>query len=131
LLSWKVRGSLRKKGKEVKESLKGYFKDFHRMILAAYYRHYQFLSEQVQAFEAEMARRMEPYAQQVTALMTIPGVQQIVAWHLIAEMGTDMSVFPDADHCASWGGLSPGSCERFFYRVKARRGWGKAVLAGE
>jgi transposase len=166
LLSWKVRGSLRQKEKEVRESLKGYFNDFHRMMLAAYYRHYQFLSEQVQAFEAEVARRMEPYAQQVSALMTIPGVQQIVAWHLIAEMGTDMSVFPDADHCASWGGLSPGSCESagkqmsgrtkkgnkylrrvltqaawaashckdgylrgFFYRVKARRGWGKAIFA--
>jgi transposase len=166
LLSWKVRGSLRKREKEVRESLKGYFNDFHRLMLAAYYRHYQFLSEQVQAFEAEIARRMERYAQQVAALMTIPGVQQIVAWHLIAEMGTDMSVFPDADHCASWGGLSPGSCESagkqlsgrtkkgnkylrrvltqaawaaahckdgylrgFFYRVKARRGWGKAIFA--
>jgi transposase len=93
LLSWKVRGSLRKREKEVRESLKGYFNDFHRLMLAAYYRHYQFLSEQVQAFEAEIARRMERYAQQVAALMTIPGVQQIVAWHLIAEMGTDMSVF--------------------------------------
>jgi len=109
---------------------------------------------------------MEPYAQQVTALMSIPGVDRIVAWHFIAELGTDMSVFPDADHCASWAGVSPGSCESagkqmsgrtkkgnkhlrrvlaqaawavshckdgylraFFHRVKARRGWGRAVVA--
>lgn len=166
LLSWKVRGKLRKKEKLVRESLKGYFKEFHRMMLKAHYEHYEFLSEQVKTFEAEIARCMQPYAEQIAALETIPGVDQIVAWHLIAEMGADMSVFPDADHCASWAGLSPGTCESagkqlsgrtkkgnkylrrvltqaawaashckdgylqaFFYRVKARRGWGRAILA--
>jgi transposase len=33
VLSWKVRGSLRKKEKLVKESLKGYFNEFHRSML--------------------------------------------------------------------------------------------------
>ena len=166
LLSWKVRGRLRKKEKQVKESLKGCCNEFHRMMLKAPYRHYQFLSEQVQTLEAEIERRMQPYARQIAALQTIPGVDQIVAWHLLAEMGPDMSVFPDADHCASWAGVSPGSCESagkqwsgrtkkgnkylrriltqaawavsrckdgylraFFYRVKARRGWGRAIFA--
>jgi len=109
---------------------------------------------------------MQPYDRQITLLMSIPGVDRVVAWHLIAELGVDTSVFPDADHCASWAGVSPGSCESagkplstrtkkgnkylrrvltqaawgvsrckqgylraFFYRVKARRGWGKAVMA--
>jgi transposase len=166
LLSWKVRGTLRKKEKQVKESLKGCFNEFHRMMLKAHYQHYQFLSQQVKDLETEVARRMEPYAEQIASLMTIPGVDRIVAWHLIAELGADMSVFPDADHCASWAGLSPGSCESagkqlsgrtkkgnkylrrvlsqaawaashckdgylpaFFYRVKARRGWGRAIFA--
>ena len=166
LLSWKVRGRLRKKEKQVKESLKGCFNEFHRMMLKAHYEHYQFLSRQVQEFETEIAQRMEPYAGQIAALRTIPGVDRIVAWHLIAELGADMTVFPDADHCASWAGLSPGSCESagkqfsgrtkkgnkylrriltqaawaashckhgylraFFYRVKARRGWGRAIFA--
>ena len=166
LLSWKLRGSLRQKEKLVRESLQGYFNDFHRLMLKTYYRHYEFLSGQVQELEAEISRRMQPYAQQITALTSIPGVDRMVAWHLIAEMGADMSVFPDADHCASWAGVSPGSCESagkqmsgrtkkgnkylrrvltqaawavshckegylraFFYRVKARRGWGRAIFA--
>jgi transposase len=166
LLSWKVRGRLRQKEKLVRQSLKGCFNEFHRMMLRTHYQHYGFLSGQLQELEAEIARRMVPYAEQVTRLTTIPGVDQIVAWHLIAEMGTDMSVFPDADHAASWAGLSPGTCESagqqltgrtkkgnkylrrvltqaawaaahckqgylraFFYRVKARRGWGRAIFA--
>jgi transposase len=166
LLSWKVRGKLRKKEKQVKESLKGCFNEFHRMMLKAHYEHYQFLSQQVKDFEAEITRRMAPHAKSIAGLITIPGVDQIVAWHLIAELGADMTVFPDADHCASWAGISPGSCESagkqlsgrtkkgnkylrrvltqaawaashckegylraFFYRVKARRGYGRAIFA--
>jgi transposase len=44
LLSWKVRGRLRKKEKLVRESLKGYFNEFHRTMLQSYYEHYQFLT---------------------------------------------------------------------------------------
>lgn len=166
LLAWKVKGKLRKREKEVKESLKGCFNEFHRTLLKTHYALYQFPTRQVEELEAEIARRMEPHANRVNALITIPGVEKITAWHLIAELGADMSVFPDAHHCASWAGVSPGSCESagkqlssrtkkgnkylrriltqsawaasrckhgylraFFHRVKARRGWGRAVMA--
>jgi transposase len=166
LLAWKAKGKLRKKEMQVKESLKGCFNEFHRTMLKTHYALYQFLTGQVEELEAEIARRMQPHADRVNALVTIPGVEKIAAWHLIAELGADMSVFPDAAHCASWAGVSPGSCESagkqlssrtkkgnkylrriltqsawaashckqgylraFFHRVKARRGWGRAVMA--
>ena len=166
LLSGRLRGSLQKKKKLAQESLKGYFNDFHRQMLDMYYRHYEFISHQIQQLEGEITRRMEPYSKQITLLLSIPGVERVVAWHMIAELGADMSVFPDADHCASWAGVCPGSNESagkhlsdrtkkgnkylrrvltqagwavshrkhgylraFFYRVKARRGWGKALMA--
>ena len=91
LLSWKVRGKLRKKEKQVKESLKGCFNEFHRMISIT-----SFSASRRQDLEPEVARRMEPYAKQIAGLVTIPGVERIVAWRLIAELGADMSVFPDA-----------------------------------
>jgi transposase len=108
ILSWKVRGKLRDKEKLVKESLKGYFNQFHRVMLESYYKQYQFLTGEVATFEQRIAQRMEPYARQVELLVSIPGVERMVAWHLIAELGVDLSVFSDADHCASWAGLVPG-----------------------
>jgi len=54
---------------------------------------------------------MQPYQDRVTRLSTIPGVDQVAAWSLIAELGVDMIVFPDERHCASWAGLCPGSKE--------------------
>ena len=119
-LSWKVCGRLRAKEKEVKESLQGYFNDFHRTLLESYYRHYQFLSAEIELFERRVAERMERYQEQMELLVTIPGVDRIVAWHLIAELGTDMSVFPDAGHCASWAGLVPGENESAGKKKRAR-----------
>ena len=39
----------------------------------------------------------------------MPGVAQRTAELLIAEIGTDMSVFPVAGHLASWAGQCPGN----------------------
>ena len=166
ILSWKVRGKLRAKEKLVKESLKDCFQAYHRTMLESLYRHYKFLAEQIEIFEKQIARHMEPHEQKLLLLAGIPGVDRIVGWHLIAELGTDLSVFPDADHCASWAGVVPGENESagkkmstrcrkgnkflrrvlaqaawaashsktgylraFFHRVKARRGWSKAIMA--
>jgi transposase len=128
LLAWKVKGKLRKKEKQVKEALKGCFHEFHRTMLKTHYALYQFLTRQVEELEAEIARRMQPYAEQVNALATIPGVEKIAAWHLIAELGADMSVFPDADHCASWAGVSPGSCESAGKQLSSRTKKGNKYL---
>ena len=107
----KLRGILRKKEILVRESLRGYCSDFDRMMLGIHYRHYEFISRQIQELEAEITKRMEPYSPQITVLMNIPGVERMVAWHLFAEVGADISVFPHADHCASWAGVSRWSCE--------------------
>ena len=128
VLSWKVRGRLRAKEKLVKESLKGYFTEFHRSMLEAYYRHYQFLTQQVADFEQRIEARMEPYAQQVQLLVTIPGVDQIVAWTMIAELGVDLSVFPDGDHCASWAGMVPGENESAGKKKRTRCRKGNQAL---
>jgi transposase len=166
LLSWRIRGRLCKKAQQVRESLKGCFQEFHRMLLESLYEQYRFLTSQIEQFEARLAEYMTPYAQQIAALVTIPGVDKVVAWTLMAELGPDMSVFPDAAHCASWAGLTPGNdesagkqrstackkgnkflrrvlaqaawaasrCKKgylraLFHRIKARRGWSKAIIA--
>lgn len=111
ILSWKVRGRLRQKEKLVKESLKGYFTEFHRSMLKSHYRHYQFLTGEIADFEKRIEQAMAPYTSQVELLSSIPGVDRLVAWHLLAELGIDLQAFPDAAHCASWAGMVPGENE--------------------
>jgi transposase len=108
ILSWKLRGHLRKKEKLVKESLKGCFNEFHRMMLGSLYKHYQFLTAEVASFEERIAGRMTPYSAQMELLVAIPGVERLVAWRLIAELGVDMTVFSRRRSLCQLGGSRPG-----------------------
>ena len=55
---------------------------------------------------------MTPVAREaVERLDAIPGVDQRAAQNILAEIGTDMSRFPTAQHLASWAGLCPGNNE--------------------
>src|ERR1041384_6320013 len=69
------------------------------------------LEEQIHRVEVEIAQRMQPYNEQINRLATIPGVDRVVAWTILAELGPDMGVFPDAAHAASWAGMCPGNHE--------------------
>ena len=42
-------------------------------------------------------------------LCSIPGIDITAAASIIAEIGTDLSAFPDSQHICSWAGLSPGN----------------------
>lgn len=110
-LSWKVRGTLRKKEKQVRESMVGCFDEFHRGLLELLWKQYRFLTDQVTEIESRIERAMEPHRDLIAILNSIPGVDRTVAWTVIAEMGTDMTVFPDAGHAASWVGVCPGTNE--------------------
>lgn len=58
-------------------------------------------------------------AEAVHLLDSIPGVNEVAAQAIVAEIGTDMSRFPTPKHLASWGGMCPGNNES---AGKARRG---------
>ena len=45
-------------------------------------------------------------------LQTIPGVGKIASSSILAEIGNNMDQFPNAQHLASWAGMSPGHNER-------------------
>src|SRR5258707_4332180 len=54
---------------------------------------------------------MRPLEDKVTRLCTIPGVDRVTAWGMLAEMGMNMNQFPSSGHLASWACLCPGSFE--------------------
>lgn len=110
-LSWKVRGSLRKKEKQVRQSMVGCFDEFHREMLRLLWAQYTFLSAQIEQVEARTRQAMEPHQELMALLDGVPGMDEVVAWTVIAELGIDMSVFPTAAHVCSWAGLCPGTNE--------------------
>jgi transposase len=108
-----ARGRLRAKRPQLAQALDGTFTQHQRWMLRAEMKHLDWLEGQIGRVEEEIAIRMQPYAELIRRLDTIPGVDRLVAWTLVAELGPDMGVFPYADHAVSWGrSVSRQSCER-------------------
>lgn len=127
-LSWKARGTLRKKEAKIKEAMKGQASEFFRWMLQSHLDQYDFLTGHVAKYEGKIAEHMAPYEEQILLLVTITGVERLVAWNLIAELGADMSVFPSAAHCASWAGLAPGTHESAGKQLTGRTKKGNRTL---
>jgi transposase len=62
-------------------------------------------------FDAQIQAICGPFEEAVGLLDTIPGVARRTVEMLVAEIGTDMTRFPNADHLASWAGVAPGHPE--------------------
>jgi transposase len=104
-----ARGKLRAKLPALREALEGRFEPLHALLIGAILSHLDFLDEQVERLSEAIEEQLRPFWPAVELLCTIPGVKQRTAELLIAEIGTDMSVFPSAGHLASWAGQCPGN----------------------
>src|SRR3712207_8145379 len=60
---------------------------------------------------ASNERDLDPFRDAVRLLRTIPGVGDLAARAIVAEIGTDMRRFPTAGHLVSWAGLCPRNDE--------------------
>ena len=73
--------------------------------------HLDFLDEQIDLLSDAIEEQIRPFGPAVELPRTIPGVQHRTAEVILAEIGTDMSVFPTAGHLASWAGDAPATTE--------------------
>jgi transposase len=48
-----------------------------------------------------------PIQEQINTLLTIPGINEIAAAQIIAEVGPTLATFQDSAHLCAWAGLSP------------------------
>jgi transposase len=62
----------------------------------------------------------DAYRNAAAALDTIPGIGQISAQQIIAEIGIDMDRFPTANHLCNWAGICPGNNESAGKRMSGR-----------
>lgn len=91
----------------VNGTLSGHQKQFLSMMLS----HLELLERHRKEVEASIATEIDKHTEAITLLCSIPGIDTTAAASIIAEIGTDMSKFPSAEHICSWAGLAPGSNE--------------------
>ena len=108
VLADKARGVMRGKIKKLEEALDcSFFTEEHAFILQMMLDSIGQLTAQITVLDGKIAEMCRPYERQVEQLDGIPGFGITTAQDLIAETGTDMSVFPTAGHLASWARQAP------------------------
>lgn len=123
-----ARGKLRNKIELLAPTLEGRVEEHHRFILRLQLRRLDHADADVAELDARIDQKLEPYAIQHRLLKEIPGVERTLAATLLAELGTDMTVFRSAAHLASWAGVCPGNHESAGKRSSGRTRKGNSFL---
>lgn len=161
-----AKGTLRKKIDALLVAIESPLGATHQKMLTIALKRLDETEAHLAEYEALIDEMLAPHTKEMALLLTIPGVERVVAASIIAELGPDMSVFPTAAHAASWAGVCPGNHESAgkrsggtttrgntalktmlcqaaqaashtkrgylrdkFYRLKARTGHNRAVMA--
>jgi transposase len=106
-----AKASLKNKKIELAASLHGFYSEHFRWLLSEAVQELADLDRKLEQVDKRLAKQLQPHADLILRLCTIPGVDFTTAAVIVAEIGLDMSRFPDAAHLSSWAGLSPGNNE--------------------
>lgn len=119
-----ARGTLRGKKAQLELALQGTLTTHQRVMLARMLGQMSELERQLADLTSDIELRVACYEELIGRIATIPGLDRISAWTVLAEIGTDMTVFGDAAHLASWAALCPGNRESGGKRIsgKTRKG---------
>lgn len=131
-LAQKAKQRLRNKLPELTRALEGRVREHHRFLLRQLLDEIYFMEGKISQVEQRLEQEMSSFQQAVTLWRTIPGVSEVTAWSLVAEVGVDLTKFERVEKLAAWAGLCPGNNESGGKRLsgKSRKGnrWLKRVL---
>jgi transposase len=103
-----ARGTMRAKIRRLEDALDcSFFTDEHAAVLAMMLAAIDHYTAQIDALTTRIQTLIQPWLHQVGQLDAVDGIGQVCAQDIIAEIGTDMTVFPTASHLVSWARWSP------------------------
>jgi transposase len=129
-ISQLAKGSLKKKVDLLEKALDGKITDHHRFLIKMHLENLDHLSKQIEKIDEEIRRKMIPFQTEAKLIQTIPGMSEVSASATLAEIGTDMSQFPDEAHLSSWAGVCPGNNESAGKKKSGKTQKGNSFLKG-
>jgi transposase len=127
-----AQGNARKKRAELIEALRGRVTEHHRRLLKLHLGLIDTLQVAMKEVDDSVGKTLEPIQARAQLLTTMPGVSDIAASVIVAEIGVDMTRFPSPGHLVSWAGMCPRNDESAGKRrsTRLRKGgtWLKTTL---
>lgn len=94
---------------DIQKALDGTLESEDRNMLLHMQEHVKALERIIKDVEDDIQKAIRPYQAEVDLLKTVPGVRDLAAAAIIAEIGTDMNQFVNDMHLTAWAGMCPGS----------------------
>jgi transposase len=123
-----VFGSAKGKISELLIAMEGVMSPLQKQLVKAILDHIDDMTMRIKEMDDIVKGEMLKYEESIAELDKIPGIAERSAQTIIAEIGTDMSRFPTADHLASWAGVSPGNNESAGKRKSSKTCKGNKTL---
>lgn len=113
---------------QARAALTGDMREHHRFLLRELLSLIDAQSLSIKHVEQEIEQRVSPFEEQIERCEHITGVSRQVVHVLMAEVGTDLTRFPDAEHVSSWAGVCPGHNESAGKRLSGRSKHGNCYV---
>lgn len=115
-----VHKSVAHKHVQLVEALTGDLRPHHQFLLCELLSLLEGMERSIKHVEMEIEQRLRPEEERLARLEKITGVSRHTLHLLCAEVGLNLSRFPDAAHLASWAGMCPGQKESAGKRQSGR-----------
>lgn len=119
-LTRKLKGTSKKKEKELISALGKPLSNHHKFLLKAIREHIKYLEGICHDLEMVIFDGMKTYKKQWEILQTIPGIDSLAAAIIIAETGVNMEQFGTSEKFCAWAGMTPGNNESAGKRKSAK-----------
>jgi transposase len=127
-----AQGTARKKRAELVEALHGRIRPHHRGLLKVHLELVSALEQALADIDATVGKALASIHESARLLSTMPGISDVTAHVIVAEIGVDMTRFASDAHLRSWAGLCPRNDEsagkRRSTRVRKGAPWLKTTL---
>jgi transposase len=127
-----INGRVKASRTELREALRGHISAHHRFMLKLHRSHIDALDQAIATIEKEVGLGLEPFRDAAKRLSTMPGLSEVSAHVIVAEIGIDMSRFATPGHLLSWACLCPRNDEsagkRRSTRLRPGGKWLKTTL---
>lgn len=123
-----VYGKMKEKVPAIMAAIDGFFTPMQRKLIMAVCDHIDDMTRRINELNDMITGEMQQYEDAIKKIDEIPGIGQISAQTILAEIGLNMDRFPTASHLASWAGLCPGNNESAGKRKSGRTRKGNKTL---
>ena len=127
-----AQGTARKKRAELIEALHGRIRPHHRGLLKVHLTLVATLEQAIADIDTTVGKALASVHESARLLSTMPGISDVTAHVIVAEIGVDMTRFASDAHLRSWAGFCPRSDEsagkRCSTRVRKGAPWLKTTL---